>query len=289
VRRVNWTEERLLPVESLLFRSASVKVGRFDCPADHPCFPRTAPLANDLLVLVRRPLNWRRGGSDFRFVEPGGALLHRAGRAIERRSVGPAGDRADWFGFRPAVFEEALATTGARAGRVADRAVSLPLPPALRWRAERLRLALDGNAAETLAVEETALALLAEVAAGLAGQGCRERPRRAATRVRRRRLADATRAWLDAHADGSHGLPEIAREVGASVYHLARLFRDEVGLSLHEYRLRQRLGRAIARLAADGPSDLSALALELGFSSHSHFSRVFRQRVGVAPSVLRDG
>jgi AraC family transcriptional regulator len=285
---VSWTEERLLPVESLLFLSASVKIGRFDCPADHPCFRRTAPLANDLLVLARRPLNWRRGASAYRFVEPGGALLHRAGRAIERRSVGSAGDRADWFGFRPAVFEEALDATGARAGRVADRAVSLPLPPALRWRAERLRLALAADSAEPLAVEETALALLADVAAGLAGQSRRDRPRRAATRARRQRLADATRAWLDAHAEGSHGLPEIAREVGASVYHLARLFHAEVGLTLHEYRLRQRLGRAISRLAADGPSDLSDLALELGFSSHSHFCRVFRQRVGVAPSVLRD-
>ena len=81
-----WRDERLLPVERLLYRGRIVKVGQFDCPADHACFPRTAPLQNDLLVFVRRPLWWRRGAGRYRFVEPGAALLHRAILyAIERQ------------------------------------------------------------------------------------------------------------------------------------------------------------------------------------------------------------
>jgi AraC family transcriptional regulator len=35
------------------------------------------------------------------------------------------------------------------------------------------------------------------------------------------------------------------------------------------------------------PCDLAALALELGFSSHSHLSDLFRRQFGVAPSTLR--
>ena len=77
----------------------------------------------------------------------------------------------------------------------------------------------------------------------------------------------------------------IAGAVGSSVHHLCRVFRAECGLTLHEYRQRQRLGRAL-ELMGRARRDLTELALELGYSSHSHFTRVFRRYVGVPPSAL---
>ena len=44
---------------------------------------------------------------------------------------------------------------------------------------------------------------------------------------------------------------------------------------------------AAARIILDGCDDLTALALDLGFSSHSHFTDAFRRRFGMAPSSLR--
>jgi AraC-like DNA-binding protein len=99
---------------------------------------------------------------------------------------------------------------------------------------------------------------------------------------------ERARAWLNAHPGGDHGLADIARAVGTSPWHLARIFREECGVTLHRYRQRQRLGIAIERLTS-GAEDLSALAHDLGYSSHSHFSREFRRHVGVAPSSLRSG
>jgi AraC-like DNA-binding protein len=236
-------------------------------------------LQNDLLVFVRRPLWWRRGSGDYRFVEPGGALLHRAGREVERRSVNERGDRADWFGIRPDIFRATLTEHGADPALVTERAISLVTAPRLRWRTHRLLT--------DLAVEEGALALLAAVAEGLSGRA-RTRPARgrAVTRIRRRRLVDRTRVWLCTHTDSRLGLAGIAREVGTSPWHLARIFREECGVTLHAYRQHQRLGRAIARLTA-GPEDLSTLAMDLGYSSHSHFTRDFRRHVGVPPSRLQ--
>jgi AraC-like DNA-binding protein len=280
-----WRDERLLPVERLLYRGRIVKVGQFDCPADHACFPRTAPLQNDLLVFVRRPLWWRRGAGRYRFVEPGAALLHRAGRAIERRSVGKRGDHADWFGIRSDVFRATLEATGADPARVTERGVSLVSMPRIRWRAQRLLSDLARHGGDALAVEEGAIELLEAVAAGLADQGPRRGSGRASTRARRRRLVDRAREWLTAHPDSSCGLADVARAVGTSPWHLARVFREECGVTLHAYRQRQRLGLAIARLL-EGPQDLSALAHELGYSSHSHFTREFRRHLGVTPSVL---
>jgi AraC-like DNA-binding protein len=57
---------------------------------------------------------------------------------------------------------------------------------------------------------------------------------------------------------------------------------------LYRYLTRLRLRAALERLA-DGARDLTALALELGFSSHSHFADAFRREFGRTPSDVRNG
>ena len=40
-------------------------------------------------------------------------------------------------------------------------------------------------------------------------------------------------------------------------------------------------------VTAEGTEDLTSLALDLGFSSHSHFSTAFRRQFGRPPSAMR--
>ena len=285
--------EPILPVEQLLFYGEIVKIGRFDCPAEHDCFARTAPLNNDLFVFTRKPLWWRRGEGSYRFVEPGAALLHRAGREVERRDVRAAGDFTDWFGIRSDVFEETLERHRLHDPDVTEKPVSLVTDLRFRLRETQLIASLQNEAVSQFAVDEAALALFDEVCAGLSGSRNEHRSTGNTTRARRRRLVDRTRALLDgldresAGAKHHPGLTEIAREVGTSVYHLCRVFRAECGMTLHAYRQRQRLGRAID-LMMSARQDLTTLAQDLGYSSHSHFSRVFRQHLGVVPSMLNN-
>lgn len=82
-------------------------------------------------------------------------------------------------------------------------------------------------------------------------------------------------------------LSEIAREVETSVFHLARIFKARTGFSLHAYRNQLRLRAALERLP-DRAVDLINIALDLGFSSHSHFTETFRRHFGQTPSVIRD-
>ena len=63
------------------------------------------------------------------------------------------------------------------------------------------------------------------------------------------------------------------------------MFQQVEGLPLYRYQLRLRLARALDLLADD--PDLTNLALDLGFSSHSHFSTAFRQAYGRSPSSFR--
>jgi AraC family transcriptional regulator len=87
------------------------------------------------------------------------------------------------------------------------------------------------------------------------------------------------------HLDEKVGLTAIAVAIGVSPTSLALTFRIVEGVSLYRYALRLRLMRALELLPQY--EDLSRLALDAGFSNHSHLSTAFRQSFGCAPAVVR--
>ena len=103
----------------------------------------------------------------------------------------------------------------------------------------------------------------------------------AAKRRRDRALVERTRAHLARSFRESLSLEAIAVAVGASVYHLCRVFRAQTGSTLHQHVTDLRLRAALPELAT---GRLTHLALDLGFASHSHFTRQFRRRFGMPPS-----
>jgi AraC-like DNA-binding protein len=80
-------------------------------------------------------------------------------------------------------------------------------------------------------------------------------------------------------------LAEIGAEVGASPVYLTQLFQQVEGVPLYRYQLRLRLSHALDLLPRC--DDLTMLGLDLGFSSHSHFSAAFRRAYGQAPTAYR--
>lgn len=73
--------------------------------------------------------------------------------------------------------------------------------------------------------------------------------------------------------------------MGQSPVYLTQAFQQVEGVPLYRYHLRLRLARALDLLAAY--DDLTALGLDLGFSSHSHFTTAFSQAYGRTPSAFR--
>ena len=80
-------------------------------------------------------------------------------------------------------------------------------------------------------------------------------------------------------------LSQIARAIGASPAYLTDLFHRIEGMPIYRYQTRLRLARALGQLPH--AEDITQLALELGFSSHSHFSSAFRSTFGMTPSAYR--
>jgi AraC-like DNA-binding protein len=98
-------------------------------------------------------------------------------------------------------------------------------------------------------------------------------------------LAQRAREALAARATEAVSLARIAEQLGCSRFHLCREFKAGVGLTTQQYLHRLRVSEALYRLG-DGESDLLALAIDLGFSHHSHFTSVFKRLVGVPPSKV---
>ena len=141
--------------------------------------------------------------------------------------------------------------------------------------------------ADPLAVEERALELAAAAVAALCGPARRGlSPMKQATERFHRERVEAARELIQRRYREPLHLEQIAKAVHMSACHLARVFRQQTGVPVHRYLMRLRL-RAALEVAGDGARDLSALALEVGFSSHSHFTAAFRQEFGTTPSALR--
>ena len=90
-------------------------------------------------------------------------------------------------------------------------------------------------------------------------------------------------AFLHEHYMESISLEDAARYVGMSREYLARCFHQAMGVTLVTYLNRYRVNRGKTLLEQGGQS-LTEIALEIGFSSSTYFSRVFRQEVGISPS-----
>jgi AraC-like DNA-binding protein len=86
--------------------------------------------------------------------------------------------------------------------------------------------------------------------------------------------------------ENSYSLPQLARRAGLSPSRLSRLFKQQTGLSMVEFRNRQRMQRFLERFELErGPqSTLLNAALDAGFGSYPQFHRVFRQVAGCSPA-----
>ncbi|MBA3678490.1 MAG: helix-turn-helix transcriptional regulator [Sphingosinicella sp.] len=99
------------------------------------------------------------------------------------------------------------------------------------------------------------------------------------------KVVDRAKQALHARGCERISLGEVAREVGVSPIYLTQEFSRAEGVPLYRYQLNLRLSRALMELR--DCNDITVLALDLGFSSHSHFSFTFKKAFGLTPSDYR--
>lgn len=81
-------------------------------------------------------------------------------------------------------------------------------------------------------------------------------------------------------------LEAMAAQAGISTYHFARLFKQTIGESPHQFLMQYRVEQARKQLA-DASRLIADIAIACGFSDQAHFTRVFKQSTGKTPRQYR--
>lgn len=114
--------------------------------------------------------------------------------------------------------------------------------------------------------------------------GAVQAPAQGLTRHQVGRVSD----FIQVHLGQDLSLEILARQIGFSPYHFARLFRQTMGESPHQYVLRRRVEWA-ERLLEETDVPLADVALASGFANQSHLTQVFKRYRGLTPRAYRQG
>ena len=141
---------------------------------------------------------------------------------------------------------------------------------------------------DTLEIEEQILTSVGEIIHALyRGQIAQHKYFSAKTERAHAEQVQVVRTFLNKHVRSRLQLKQIAAAVHLSPYHLCRVFKQNTGMTLHQYVRRLRLFNAAEEMLEIPQTRLDLLALEYGFANHGHFSTAFRQTFGMNPTSLR--
>jgi AraC-like DNA-binding protein len=235
--------------------------------------------ASTQLVFPYRGLYLRHVGSRQSVADANHVLFFNAGEGYQVSHPVAGGDACLSLSVaQPLLCELAPATMLQQRDRPLFHHQALRIDERAQVLVALLRHSLRNGSIEPLEAESLALTLVCR------SLGPRTAHAPGATRARQR-LVDRAKLLLASDLTRRWALADIAAEVGGSPVYLTQAFQQVEGMPLYRYHLRLRLARALD-LVADC-EDVAALAQDLGFSSHSHFSAAFRQAYGRTPTTFR--
>jgi len=97
---------------------------------------------------------------------------------------------------------------------------------------------------------------------------------------------DQVTAYIQQHLDDELLLTTLAERVGFSAFHFHRIFAGIMGETVAQYVLRVRMAMAVQRLLHT-EEPVTAIGLAAGYQTPAAFTKAFRQRFGVPPTIFR--
>lgn len=97
-----------------------------------------------------------------------------------------------------------------------------------------------------------------------------------------RSLAD----YIGGNLEGDLSLENLAKQFYVSKYHIAHLFKENAGISIHQYITKRRL--AACREAILGNVSITDTYQMFGFGDYSSFYRAFKKEYGISPREFKE-
>lgn len=250
--------------------------GRLFVAADSPL--HLVAVTRDVLLFPRGPVVVTTGGGRLDFLDPLSAVWCTEGGEALCRAYGGTRSRVDWIAVESLVGRVPAAAGFLRHALARGLDLLLPLPPALSLLRRLAHHGLDRELPEVPPRAWRPRHPVTSSSSGAPGEPGEPDPKAV--------LARRARELLGRTYGETLPVGRIAASLGCSEGHLSRTFKRRTGMTLLGYRHGLRLSAALDRLETDG-DDLAALACDLGYASHSHFTTRFERTFGLTPSVYR--
>lgn len=92
--------------------------------------------------------------------------------------------------------------------------------------------------------------------------------------------------YIDAQLDQDLSLENLAGIFFASKYHIAHIFKENTGISIHQYIMKKRLAACQGAILSN--ISITKAYLMFGFKDYSSFYRAFKKEYGISPKEFRD-
>ncbi len=92
--------------------------------------------------------------------------------------------------------------------------------------------------------------------------------------------------YIEEHLEDELSLEKLSEEFCISKYHIAHVFKDNIGLSIHQYITKKRL--ALCQEAIRTNTSITDVYHTYGFGDYSSFYRAFKKEYGISPKEYRD-
>jgi AraC family transcriptional regulator len=279
-------EIEVKPVEKLLFHGDCVAVGRFRCPSQHALYRDSGPCSYHTLAFPRS-FTMIEHDDGRRFVGgPDSISLYNQHQVYYRTKLSDI-DACDWYVVADDILIDAVSEHDPDASnnpRKPFRFTHARCDAQTYLLQRQLFDALErGDEVDLGWIDERVIGIVRRVLANAYDDHLS-----AAIDARDRERVEEVKKLIAGKVTSIVSLRELARGVESSPFRLCRIFKARTGETLTSYRHSLRLRLALERLR-DRRTDITELALDLGYSSHSHFTAVFRRRFGVTPSAMRAG
>lgn len=264
-------------MEKTLFQSSLIKIGTFVLPTNKPEFHRYGYTENPLIVFPKNSI-WIQHKNKDPFVADSSVInLYNKQQTYTRFPIDKKGDYCHWIELSKKILPQIKTSHCDNLFNVEN--IKCELTTYLLH--HKLFKNIESSPQiDPLMIEDLAIEIVNNIS-----KATNSRPTTMLLKPTHKKLTERIKKSIHSNISQNKSLNDIAKDVYSSPFHISRVFKQVTGMGINQFRTQIRLKSVYSEIK-QGKNDLASLALDYGFSSHSHLSYSFKKYFNFTPSTL---